>query len=119
MDLKIDLKEDKRYLAVIRTLSAMRDPVITPFNLLRNREMEVYAILLYLYNDKYINIPIKERNTLIFSYEARQEITDKMKDISLDSVYNIMLDLRKKGFIDKRKLLITLPQVTKITLHFE
>jgi CRP-like cAMP-binding protein len=118
MEITITAKEDKKYLSIIRFLGAMRDPVVVPFNTLRNREMEVYAVLLYLNNEKYAEIPEKQRNTLLFSYETRQEISEKLGDLSKEAVYNIMMDLRKKGIIDKKKIIKVIPKMNSISFKF-
>ncbi len=109
MKLLLELKEDKKYLEVIRMLSNIRHPnEITPYNKLRNREMEVLAIMYYFYNEKYAHLSEEDKNALIFSYDRRQEIVDRLSEegsrISKETVYNIMMDLRKKGFIDAKSI---------------
>jgi chromosome segregation and condensation protein ScpB len=125
MEIPLKLKEDKKYLEVIRMLANVKHPVeITPYNKLRNREMEVLAVLNYLYNEKYATIPEKERNLLIFAPTTRKEIQDIIgKDdssVSKEVVYNIIKDLRKKGFIDGTTMIKgrMLPNVDKLTFKF-
>jgi DNA-binding transcriptional ArsR family regulator len=120
MELKLNLKEDKKYLEILRILSNIKNPEIAPFNSLRNRELEVLAVLLFFFNEKYKDIPEEKRNILIFSYESRQEISERLGDISIDTVYNIMMDLRKKGIIEKRSInnKVIIPNVTSFSLNF-
>lgn len=120
MEITLKLKEDKKYLEMIRILSNLKNPEIKPFNQLRNREMEVYAVLLYLYNERYSTTPKEDRDALVFSYDSRQEIAERLGDISKDTIYNIMMDLRKKGLIDKKNLKSSfiLPNNNFIKLNF-
>lgn len=76
---------------------------IPPFDKLRPKELELYSHLLSV-NYKYRNIPFKERNTLIFNYETKQEIASKMK-IKSTGVYNIMSSLRASGIIKEDSLI--------------
>jgi len=125
MEIPLKLEEDQKYVEILRILSNIRYPgKITPYYKLRNREIEVLAILFYLYNEKYSSIPEKERNTLIFSYESRQEIADRLSGrgtpVSKYTIYNIMMDLRKKGLIGSKAMIphIIIPNIEKITLKF-
>lgn len=109
MEIKLKLTGDKKYLEVIRMLSNIKHPIeITPFNKLRNREMEVLAILYYFYNEQHSDIPESKRDEYIFSYDSRQEIIEILSErgvnVSKETVYNIMMDLRKKGFIDSKSI---------------
>ncbi len=126
MKLFLELKEDKKYLEVIRMLSNIRHPnEITPYNKLRNREMEVLAIMYYFYNEKYAHLSEEDKNALIFSYDRRQEIVDRLSEegsrISKETVYNIMMDLRKKGFIGSKEMIPgkVLPNIKQLTFNFE
>jgi hypothetical protein len=110
MKIPLRLKGYYKYLEVIRMLSNIKYPIeITPYNKLRNREMEVLAIMYYFYNEKHADIPEEKRDTHLFSYEARQEIVDMLSaegtTVSKETVYNIMMDLRKKGFIDAKSII--------------
>jgi len=76
---------------------------IPPFDKLRPKELELYSNLLAI-NYKYRNIPFKERNTLIFNYETKQEIARRMK-IKPTGVYNIMSSLRALKIINDDSLI--------------
>ena len=125
MEIPLKLKEDKKYLEILRILSNIKNPYeITPYNKLRNRELEVFAIMNYFFVEKYDSIPERERNTLIFSYDSRQEmlniLRDRGIDISKETVYNIMLDLRKKGLINSKSMVKKniIPNVNKLNFKF-
>ena len=66
---------------------------IPPFSNLRRREKQVFAGLLRV-NEKYLELPVKKRNVLIFDYDTRQEIAIKY-GMSVNSVYMCMMNLRK------------------------
>lgn len=87
---------------------------------MRNRELEVFAILLYYYNEKYASIPEQERNQLIFSYDARVDIAKRLDNLSMDIVYNLMMDLRKRGLITKKNLVkeYIIPKEDHFTVKF-
>lgn len=120
MEIKLNLTEHNKYLAVLQILSNLTNPKIKPFCNLRNRELEVYAILLYFYNDKYKHIPEPERNQLIFSYDARVEVSTRLGDLGMDTVYNLFADLRKKGVITKKNLnpKYIIPSLDDLTIKF-
>jgi hypothetical protein len=103
MEISLNGKEYKKYLITLRILSSLKEPEIKPFSELRNRELEVLAILMWMYNERYANIPEEDRNKLIFSYDGRIQISTMLGDISVEIVYNIMMSLRKKNIIDKRE----------------
>jgi hypothetical protein len=103
MEIKLNGKGYKKYLIILRILSSMKEPEIKPFSELRNRELEVLAILMWMHNEKYESIPEEDRNRLIFSYDGRIEISTMLGDISVEIVYNIMMSLRKKNIIDKKQ----------------
>ena len=90
-----------------------------PYNTMRNRELEVYAILVDLWH-QYKNFPKAERNRLIFDYDSRIKISEKL-GISTKVVYNIMKDMRHKGIIDYDTMIdkYIIPDVDKITFVFE
>lgn len=120
MEIKLKLSEHQKYLAILQILSNLTNPKIKPFCDLRNRELEVYAILLYFYNEKYKDIPETERNQLIFSYDARVEISTRLDNLSMDTVYNLFMDLRKKGLITKKNLTTKyiVPSMSELTFKF-
>lgn len=97
MELKIPIKGSERFLLMLNMFSSLK-----PFNKLNNREKQVYSELLYVdYELK--NLDEGKRNKLIFDYDTRREIGQKL-GISTSSVYNIMSTLKKKGFIGSRTL---------------
>jgi len=120
MDLTIPKEKHHKYLTSLQVLASITNPSIKPFSKLRNRELEVFAILLYMYNEKYKSLEPEEKNTLIFSYQTRVEITKILGDVSLDSVYNIMMNLRKHGLITKNSIVLNylLPNSNYIKLNF-
>jgi len=120
MEIKLKLTEHHKYLAILQILSNLTNPKIKPFCDLRNRELEVYAILLYFYNEKYKNIPETERNQLIFSYDSRVEISTRLENLAMDTVYNLFGDLRKKGLMTKKNLnkKFIIPDMEEFTLKF-
>ena len=125
MEIPLKLEKDKRYLEILRLFSNMKHPnEITPYNKLRNRELELLAIIYYFYNDKYGSIPEEERNTLIFSSVGRTEmqriLSTEEVPVTKETVYNIMLSLRKKGLIEENRVIKknVIPVVDKLTLKF-
>ena len=125
MEIPLKLEKDKKYLEILRLFSNMKHPnEITPYNKLRNRELELLAIIYYFYNDKYGNIPEEERNTLIFSSVGRTEmqriLSTEEVPVTKETVYNIMLSLRKKGLIEENRVIKknVIPVVDKLTLKF-
>ena len=85
---------------------------IPPFTLLRSKEKELFAWLLY-YNDLYLSIPIEERYILI--HNKKNVIAEKM-NISIDNYYNIIATLKKKNLIleDKLNPRYTISSVDKV-----
>jgi len=92
MEISIPITEDNKYYSILRILK-----FIKPFSDLRNRELQVFAELLSVYN-KYKSLKVDDRNKLTFDYDVRSSIAEKY-GISKDSVYNIMMSLRRKGLI--------------------
>lgn len=83
-----------------------------PYSTLRNRELEVLAELMYWYNfygayDKDV------RNIMVFDYNTRQKIMDKL-NIDVNVLNNNFTSLRKKGFVKGRELVKFLPDLRKI-----
>lgn len=118
--LKLNLEGYKVYLEILRIFSNLKNPKIEPYSSLRNRELEVLSVITYMHNEKYSKIPDKERNTLVFSYDSRQEVADTL-GVSNEVVYNIMMDLRKKGFLEKNKVnkKLLIPPMKSLTLKFK
>lgn len=98
MKIRIKTNDDTYFLKLLSILNN-----IPPFNKLRPKELELYANLLSV-NHKYRNIPFKERNQLIFNYDTKMEISNKM-GFKLSGVYNILTRLRKLNIIDDDSLI--------------
>jgi hypothetical protein len=98
MKIRIKTREDTYFLKLLLILSN-----IPPFNRLRPKELELYAHLLSV-NHKYRNIPFAERNKLIFNYDIKIEIANKM-GIKVAGLYNIFSRLRNLKVIEEESLL--------------
>lgn len=98
MKIRIKTSEDTYFLKLLLIINN-----IPPFNKLRPKELELYANLL-LVNHKYRNIPFKERNKLIFNYDTKIDISNKM-GIKLSGVYNILSNLRKFKILEEESLI--------------
>lgn len=84
----------------------------TPYNTLRNRELEVLAELMKWYN-YYDGYDKEVRNTMAFDYNTRIKIMERL-NIDVSVLNNNLTSLRKKGFIKGRQLLKVLPNLNKI-----
>ena len=104
MEIKLKQSGYSKYFNVLKILSKLTDPQIKPFCNLRNRELELFAILLYLYNEKYSMIPEPQRSQVLFSYDTKAEICQLLGDVSFDVIYNLSLQLRKWGLISKKEI---------------
>jgi hypothetical protein len=114
MNINIPVGEDNKYYIILMILKMLK-----PFSELRKRELEVFAELLSVYN-KYENLPENDRNKLTFDYEVRGQIAEKY-NISKDSVYNIMMSLRKKGLIGDSFIVpkYVIKDIKSITFNFK
>ena len=114
MRIKIKTHENDYFLKLMSILHT-----IPPFNKLRPQELELYANLLTV-NHKLRSIPFKERNVLIFSYDTKIEISNKM-GIKLSGVYNLLSTLRSYKLLEKESLIAkyTLPKVSELVFLFE
>jgi hypothetical protein len=116
MNLKIPVKvtDENKFLKMLTILSTL-----SPFDKLRPREKQVFSELLY-WNDKYKELPERQRNKLIFDYDVRRAISEK-HDMSIDVVYNIMKDLKQKGFITGKSISpsMIIPNLTSITFTLD
>jgi hypothetical protein len=111
MELRIPIKGSERYLLMLKLFSPLK-----PFNLLNNREQQVYSELLYI-NHELRALEEKKRNKLIFDYDTRREMGQKL-GISTSSIYNIMSSLKKKGFIGSNTLEKKLDYANEIKIKF-
>lgn len=121
MEITLNQEKHLRYFTIMKVLGSIPNPSIRPFNVLRHRELEVFAVLVYMYNETLAHLPEKERFEKIFSYETRTEISSLLDNISMDSVYNIMMNLRKHGLITKKQLVkgYILPKTSYLKINFE
>jgi len=94
MELKLAIPVDStnKFQVMLQLLSHLK-----PFSSLRKRELQVFAELLK-YNNRWKELPDRERNTLIFNYDTRLEIAEVL-GISVDNVYTVIEGLKKKQFI--------------------
>ena len=114
MKVRVKTQEDTYFLKLLLILNN-----IPPFNKLRPKELQLYAYLLTA-NHKYRNIPFKERNTLIFSYDTKIEIANKM-GIKLSGVYNLLSNLRAAKILESESLIPkrVLNKVNELIFIFE
>lgn len=119
MELSIKVNKKAKFRWIVELLSGQAEPRIIPFSNLRPREKDVLA-LLYYYNSEYSNIPIEYRSTILFGAETKKKIAEDLKGITLDNIYNIMMALKKQGFIvgKPEKLMYLLPNTDHITFKF-
>lgn len=76
--------------------------LINPLVKLRGRELDVMSELLY-YNDKFKDIPEEHRWKLIFDYDVKTEIKERLK-LSDASLNNNLTILRKKKILVKNRV---------------
>jgi hypothetical protein len=91
---------------------------IPPFNKIRPKELELYALLMY-YNHKYRKLPFEDRNIRIFHNKSKKQMAEEL-NIEVSGVYNLMKGLRDAGII-KSNLLIAkyiLPKTKSLIFSF-
>ena len=98
MKLKIVVDEYNYFKKLLALLSS-----IPPFNKIRPKELELYALLMY-YNHKYRRLPFKERNVNIFHHESKKQMAEEL-NIEVSGVYNLMKGLRDAGIIKSNLLM--------------
>ena len=93
--IKIPTTEEK----IFRQYLEIFNPIIK----LRSKELDVLSQLLY-FNDKLKDIPEEHRNKILFDYDTKKEMQNK---IGLSGAYfdNCLSILRKKGIIINNKLI--------------
>jgi len=96
---------------------------LSPFTDLTEREAQVFSELLYWNNELRDVFPDrKERMPILFSYETRQKIIDKV-GISKEQSYNLYMSLRRKGLLNKEeidsKYELTPDHMMEVTFKFE
>ena len=111
MELTIPVRGADRFYLMLNLFSTFK-----PYSLLNNREKQVLAELLYV---DFELQPLEERrrNKLIFDYDTRREIGQKLS-ISTNSIYNIMSSLKKKGFIGENTLKHRFDYTDEIKIQF-
>lgn len=97
MKLKIETIPEKYFHQLIEIFS-----VLPPVNVLRKRQREVFAEILY-YNYKYSKESPVMSNRLLFDYKTKEEIAEKLK-ISKANLYNIYKELRQLGLLMKDEI---------------
>lgn len=93
MNLKIPVEGSERFFIMLNLFS-----IFNPYKILNRREKQVLAELFYI-NYELRALDESKRNRLIFDFDTRRELSQKLK-ISQDSVYNIMSTLKKKGLLE-------------------
>lgn len=97
MELNIPTTDRDKYLILVTFLSSIK-----PFSDLRKKELEVYADLLWYWNE-YSSLSVDKRNRLIFDYSTRMEIAQK-HETSISNIYNVISSLKKKGFVTDKEM---------------
>lgn len=114
--IEIKLPRNNYFIKVLELLAPFK-----PFNELTNREREVLSLLLSKNYDRK-DIPFDDRMKIIFNYDTRREISDKL-GISIFNVNNLYKSLREKGFIElysiNKKFLLTPETHGKFLFSFE
>ena len=114
---KIPIKttEEKFYRQLLELLRC-----IPPFNKLRPKELDVLGEILHQ-NNRYKNIPSKQRTIVVFSTDTRKEMRTNL-DMTVDIFNNNLSGLRKHKILgeDNRliKFLETLYFDTEYSLEF-
>ena len=96
MEIRLKTTKSKRFRVLIELYG-----IIPPWSRLRKREKDVLAAL-YELNYNYSNLPIEQREMLIFHKDNRKGIAESI-GISSDSFNNILADLKKKGLLLEKK----------------
>lgn len=114
MEIKIRHSKDDYFVKLLYLLRS-----IPPFNRLTDSDIAVYAILLK-YNERYLVVPMPQRNKLIFEHDVYVAISDEL-GIQMARVYNIVASLRRKGIIGKEGLIpqYVLNREKDLVFHFE
>ena len=118
MKFNIPTRPEKYFRQLIELLRPL-----SPFNDLTEREAQVFSELLYWNHELGDSLPDrKDRMAVLFSYETRQKIIDKV-GISKEQSYNLYMSLRKKGLLGKEeidsKYELTPDRMMEITFKFE
>lgn len=98
MEFKIKSKNKLDFFVKVLTIASLVDPI----SKLRPKERELLAHLLY-YNNKYKDLDLEERASLIFHKTTRIDIQVSM-NIDQQTFYNLKSELKKKGIINNEYL---------------
>lgn len=114
MKIRIGVKDGEYFLKLIYIIQS-----IPPFNELRKVDILVLAEL-YEQNYKLRNIPVEQRNIVIFSFETKKQIMKKL-GISQPNFYNSLSRLRSLDIITDNTLApkYTLWKHKSIAFYFE
>ena len=117
MKLQLPVSTEEKYRYIVDILGS----TTKPFNTLRPRERDVLG-LLYYYNYKHRDIPENYRDTITFSADIKKEIALKLDNLSMDNLYNIFLELRKKNILIgdtfNKQYLKPIENINSITFEF-
>ena len=91
----------KQYLTIVNV-------VLSKEKRLTNIELDVLSKMLYI-NHLYKHLDKDKRNTIIFHKNTKIKIRESLQNMSDNSFKNVLVNLRKKGFIDYNVLKIDLP----------
>ena len=104
MRLNINTTQKKVYRQIVEVMRS-----IPPLDTLRNRDLEVLAILMY-YNFKYRTVEETIRWRIINSSSTKKEMQDAI-NMSEDIFNNNMSHIRKAGLLDKDNKLPSFLQI--------
>jgi hypothetical protein len=104
MRLNINTTQKKVYRQIVEVMRS-----IPPLDMLRNRDLEVLAILMY-YNFKYRTVEETIRWRIINSSSTKKEMQDAIS-MSEDIFNNNMSHIRKAGLLDKDNKLPSFLQI--------
>lgn len=101
----------RRYEAILRVLHVC----VAPFTLLTETDIKVLGQLLYYYNED--QSPIEDRNRNLFDYDTKVKICNTL-DLTMPSLENCLMGLRKSGYILGLRKTRTLAIVDKLNNNF-
>lgn len=90
----LKLSQSKKWEGMIRVLNVF----VAPFSILTEVDMKVLGQLLYHYY-KWEDLGFEERNQMVFDYDTKVAISKDL-DLSMASLENCLMSLRKMGFIN-------------------
>lgn len=107
MEFKIPISKEEKYNWIIDIMSCLK-----PFSELRPREREVLAEI-YRLNEELSNIPDEQRSLLLAHSENKKKMAVRVGEtgITVDSFYNIVMALKKKGMLEGERNEISIPKI--------